>query len=177
MTDNLTLAYALILIGMVLLVAELFIPSFGVLTALAVGAMVLGIASTFRIDQTTGVVTLLTVFVVTPVLMAAVFHYAPRTAFGKRLFLTGPREEETAANMPVNQELLELRGRYGRTVSPLRPAGTAEFDGRRVDVLSEGALVEPGQWVRCLEVSAGKVIVRQVDRPPDPVDFDTATFT
>jgi membrane-bound ClpP family serine protease len=176
-TDNLTLAYALIVLGIILLAAELFIPSFGVLTALSIGAMVVGIAITFAHDTSTGVVTLIGVFVVVPAVMAFVFRYAPRTAFGRRLFLSGPQEDETVANMPGNLELEQLRGRYGRTTSALRPAGVVDFDGRRVDVLSEGALIEPGQWVRCIDVKAGKVIVREVDRPPDLADLDTTTLT
>ncbi len=177
MTDNLTLAYALIVLGIVLLAAELFIPTFGVLTALAIGSMIVGIAITFARDTTTGVITLLGVFVVVPVVMTFMFRYAPRTAFGKRLFLSGPQEDETVANMPVNLELEQLRGRYGRTTSALRPSGVVDFDGRRVDVLSEGALVEPGQWVRCIDVKAGRVIVREVDRPPDLADLDTTALT
>ncbi len=177
MTDNLTLAYTLILLGMVLLVAELVIPTFGVLTALSIGAMVVGITITFANDTSTGIITLIGVFVLVPVIMGIVFHYAPRTQFGKRLFLSGPQEDETVANMPVNLELEQLRGRYGRTVSALRPSGTVDFDGQRVDVLSEGALIEPGQWVRCIDVKAGRVIVREVDKPPDLANLETAIFS
>jgi membrane-bound ClpP family serine protease len=177
MSDNLTLAYALILLGLVLLVAELVIPSFGVLTALSIGAMVVGIAITFANDTATGVITLIAVFVLVPVVMGAVFKYAPRTSFGKRLFLSGPQDDETVANMPVNLELEQLRGRYGRTASALRPSGTVDFDGQRVDVLSEGALIEPGQWVRCIDVKASTVIVRQVDKPPDLGDLENMTLT
>jgi membrane-bound ClpP family serine protease len=177
MTDNLILAYALILLGLVLLVAELFIPTFGVLAALSVGAIVFGLAITFANDTSIGFVTLVAVFIIAPALLTAVFNYAPKTRFGRRLFLTGPEEDETVANMPVNLELEQLRGRYGKTVSALRPSGTVDFDGRRVDVLSEGALIEPGQWVRCMDVKAGRVIVREVDKPPDLGNLDTAIFT
>jgi membrane-bound serine protease (ClpP class) len=44
-------------------------------------------------------------------------------------------------------------------------------------VLSEGDLIEPGSWVRCIDVKAGRVIVRAVEKPPDLGDLDTATFT
>ena len=177
MSENLPLAYALILLGLALLAAELVIPSFGVLTALSIGAMVVGIAITFANDTATGVITLIAVFVLVPAVMSFVFKYAPRTSFGKRLFLSGPQDDETVANMPLNVELEQLRGRYGRTASALRPSGTVDFDGRRVDVLSEGALIEPGQWVRCIDVKASTVIVRQVDKPPDLGDLENITLT
>jgi len=84
---------------------------------------------------------------------------------GRRFFLHGPDEDSTLASMPVNLELEQLRGRVGRTLSPLRPAGVVDFDGRRIDTITEGMMVEPGQWVRCVDVKAGKVIVRPVDKP------------
>ena len=80
--------------------------------------------------------------------------------------------KDRVAAMPVNLELEQLRGRYGKTVSSLRPAGITEFDGRRVDTMSEGVMIGPDEWVRCIDVKAGKVVVRQVDRPPDLAGMD-----
>jgi membrane-bound serine protease (ClpP class) len=168
--------WVLIVLGLLLLVAELFIPTGGVLFVLSVGALVVGVAMNFAYDPSAGYVTLVTIFIAVPILAAVAFHYWPKTALGRRFFLAGPQEDETVASMPVNLELEQLRGRYGRTLSALRPAGVVDFDGRRVDVISEGALVEPGQWVRCIDVKAGTVVVRQVDRPPDLGEMDTAYF-
>jgi membrane-bound serine protease (ClpP class) len=84
---------------------------------------------------------------------------------GKRFFLTGPDENATVAALPANQELEQLKGRIGRTLSALRPAGVVDFDGRRIDTVTEGMMVDPGQWVRCVDVRAGRVVVRPVDRP------------
>ncbi len=171
--DNLTLAYVLIGLGLALLLAELFLPTGGVLFVLSVGALVVGVAMTFSYDQSTGVVTLIAVFVAIPVLGAVAFHYWPKTPLGKRFFLSGPDQDATVASMPVNLELEQLRGRYGKTISALRPAGVTEFDGKRVDTMSEGPLIEPGQWVRCIDVKAGRVIVRLIEKPPDLANFDS----
>src|SRR5919197_4720608 len=167
MMENLYLAYGLIALGLLLLAAELFIPTGGVLFVLAVSALIVGVAMTFVSNTYTGMVTLLGLCSLVRLVGTAVFNYWRNTAFGKRFFLTGPEEDETVTTMTVNLELEQLRGRYGRTVSALRPAGVTDFDGRRVDTLSEGAMVEPGQWVRCIDVKAGRVIVRQADKPPD----------
>jgi membrane-bound ClpP family serine protease len=77
--------------------------------------------------------------------------------------------------MPVNLELEQLRGKIGRTLSALRPAGVVDFDGRRIDTLTEGMMVDPGQWVRCIDVKAGKVIVRPVDKI-DPGGLENAIY-
>jgi membrane-bound serine protease (ClpP class) len=173
--NDLTLGYGLILVGLVLLLAELLIPS-GVLFALSLTAMLVGLALLFRDSASTGLGTLLVLLVAVPILLTVVIRYWQKTPLGKRFVLQAPSEDDTLATMPVNLELDQLRGRYGRTVSALRPAGVTDFDGRRVDTLSEGGLIEPGQWVRCIDVQAGKVIVRAVDGPPDLGGLDTAIF-
>lgn len=177
MEPSLTLAYVLIGVGLALLVGELFFPS-GVLLAIALSAVVLGVAMTFLYSQdpTLGLITLVAVFVAIPLLAGVVLHYSSRTRIGRRFFLSGPEEDATLASMPVNLELEQLRGRFGRAISALRPAGVAEFDGRRVDTITEGMMVEPGQWVRCIDVKAGKVIVRPVEKP-DLGDLETAFFS
>jgi membrane-bound serine protease (ClpP class) len=125
----------------------------------------------FHYDTPQGVITLIGLFVFLSIAGPLLLHYWPKTSLGKRFFLTGPEKDETLANMPVALELEHLRSRYGKTVSWLRPAGITEFDGRRVDTLSEGTVIEPGVWVRCVDVREGRVIVRQVDKPPDLADM------
>jgi membrane-bound serine protease (ClpP class) len=177
MEPSLTLAYVLIIAGLLLLVAEMFLPTSGVLLVISLTAVAFGVALTFVYgsDPTTGVITLICVFIALPLIGGLMLHYWPKTRMGKRFFLNGPDEDATIASMPVNIELEQLRGRFGRAISALRPAGVAEFDGKRVDTITEGMMVDPGQWVRCIDVKAGKVIVRAVEKP-DLGDLETAFF-
>src|SRR5262249_48858518 len=169
-------AYGLIVLGLVFLASELILPSFGVFFVLGLAGLVVGIAMTFSPDSggstVQGLVTLIVVFIIVPLLGPILLHYWPKTALGRRFFLTGTHEDDTLAAMPTNLELEQLRGRYGKAVSALRPAGVVNFDGKRVDCISDGNLIDPGQWVRCIDVRAGTVLVRQVERPPDLADFD-----
>ncbi len=175
--EPLHLAFILIGAGILLLLAELFIPS-GIFFVLAVAAIVGGVVLTFTQSNDTylGWITLISVFIALPALGSIILHYWPRTSMGKRFFLNRPEEDATLASMPVNLELEQLRGRFGRTLSALRPAGIVDFDGRRVDTITEGMMVEAGQWVRCIDVKAGKVIVRPVDRP-NLADLENADFS
>jgi membrane-bound serine protease (ClpP class) len=168
--------FLLIGLGLVLLVAELFLPTGGILFVLSVAALVVGVAMTYLYDAALGITTLIVVLIGAPALFGLAFYFWPKTAVGKRFFLHGPQEDDTLASTPVNLELEQLRGHYGRTLSPLRPAGVTDFDGRRVDTISEGIMIEAGQWVRCIDVQAGKVIVRAVDKPPDLGDLEASDF-
>lgn len=161
------MALVLIIAGLLLLLAELLIPS-GVCFVLAVCSVVGGVAVMFITDQDPYLswLTLVGVFIVLPVVLGFVIRLWPKTPMGKRFFLLAGKEDGTTlASLSTNIEMEQLRGKFGRTLSPLRPSGVTDFDGRRVDTISEGMMVDAGQWVRCIDVQAGKVIVRPVDRP------------
>ncbi|MBL8795890.1 MAG: hypothetical protein JNM56_18445 [Planctomycetia bacterium] len=169
------LALLLIVIGVLLLLAELFLPS-GLLLVLGLVAILFGIGVPFYYgDSTTGVVALVGVVVIVPALVVFLWHWGARTWMSRRLFLHSQDEDVTVAQMPVIAELEQLRGRFGRAMSPLRPSGAVDFDGRRIDCISEGMPIEPGSWVRCIDVRTGKVVVRQVDEPKLS-DLENAPF-
>jgi membrane-bound ClpP family serine protease len=162
-----TLGYLLVAAGLILMAAELLLPTGGILFVLGIGALIGGVAMTFAYEPTHGLILLIAVFIIVPIAGPLLLHYWPRTPVGRRMVLTGPDDDAAVATMPVNLELEPLRGRHGKTLSPLRPAGVTDFDGQRVDTLSEGPLIEAGRWVRCIDVRAGRVIVREVDGPPN----------
>jgi membrane-bound serine protease (ClpP class) len=162
----LTLAFLLIAVGLLLLLAELLIPS-GVCFVVALAAIAGGVVMTFTYsgDPFLGWLTLIAVCVIIPAFGVFLFQLWPKLPIGKKFFLTGPEDDATLASMPVNVELEHLRNRFGKALSPLRPSGVVDFDGRRIDSITEGMMVDAGQWVRCIDVKSGKVIVRPVAKP------------
>jgi membrane-bound serine protease (ClpP class) len=46
-------------------------------------------------------------------------------------------------------------------LSPLRPAGVADIDGSRVDVVSDGEFIETGAAIEVTRVDGNRVVVRQ----------------
>jgi membrane-bound serine protease (ClpP class) len=161
----LAVGIVLIVAGFVLMAAELFLPHGGGLAVVAFACISVGVALAFFYDPLAGLLTLVGVFITIPASMGITAHFWPRTRYGQRFLLPGTAPEDTVASQPHLQELEHLKGRYGRTLSALRPAGVVDFDGRRVDTLTEGMMVDPGQWVRCVDVRAGKVVVRPAERP------------
>jgi membrane-bound serine protease (ClpP class) len=156
------------------MVAELFVPSGGILSVLSLGAIAVGVALTFQYSLTVGLTTLAAVFLALPVVGITLLHYWPRTPIGRRLVMTVPEGDDPSVH-PAQKDLESLRGRVGKTLSSLRPAGVVDFDGRRVDALTEGIMVDPGQYVRCVDVRFGKVIVRPVEKP-SVADLENADF-
>lgn len=174
--DPIILAYILIAVGVVLVLAELVVPTGFVLVVIGVCCVLIGVALIFAYGSVqTALITLLGVCVVGPLIGGIGFYLWPFTLMGRRV-IRPAENDATVASMPANLELEVLRGKIGRAVSPLRPSGVAEFDGRRIDVITEGLMVDLGQWVKCVDVRANKVVVRPAE-PPSPENFENADFS
>ncbi|MCB9878407.1 MAG: hypothetical protein H6835_12480 [Planctomycetes bacterium] len=105
-------------------------------------------------------------FVLVIVLGAVMWRILPKVPLFNRLFLTAPgggREPESnSAPSGLGLDtgrLAALVGRVGRAATVLRPTGTMELEGDRIDVVTEGDYVEAGRAVRVLYVQGNRVVV------------------
>src|SRR5262245_3196458 len=133
MENLLYLAYLLVAVGLVLMLAELVLPTGGILPGLGGVSVIGGIVLAFAQGGLyAGLATTAVVFVAVPAIGLLIRYLWPRTQLGEMAHAAAD-PDATVAAMPVNVELEQLRGRYGRAVSPLRPSGVVDFDGRRID--------------------------------------------
>jgi membrane-bound serine protease (ClpP class) len=56
----------------------------------------------------------------------------------------------------------ELLNGTGVALTQLRPSGTASINGQRVDVVTEGGLMERGAAVKVVAVEGARIVVREV---------------
>ena len=56
----------------------------------------------------------------------------------------------------------EFLGRVGQSLTPLRPSGVIEIDGRRIDVITASEFISQGVQVEVVSVRGSRVEVRQV---------------
>jgi membrane-bound serine protease (ClpP class) len=56
----------------------------------------------------------------------------------------------------------ELINLTGVAISQLRPSGTAFINGKRVDVVTEGALIDRGSSIKVIAVEGIRVVVREM---------------
>src|SRR3954468_10501701 len=154
----------------------MFVPTGFILVVIGVCCALVGIGLMFvHGSMENALMALLSLCVGGPLLGGLLFYLWPYSPMGRKL-IRASQEVNTVASMAGNVGLEALRGKVGRAVSPLRPSGVAEFDGRRIDVITEGLMVEAGQWVKCVEVRANKVLVRPADAPTLD-DFENASFS
>ncbi|MCL5677467.1 MAG: nodulation protein NfeD, partial [Firmicutes bacterium] len=55
-----------------------------------------------------------------------------------------------------------MAGKQGKAVTLLRPAGAAEIEGRRVDVVTEGDFIPAGATIVVRKVEGTRVVVERV---------------
>jgi membrane-bound serine protease (ClpP class) len=80
--------------------------------------------------------------------------YFPESRYG-RAFISKGVIGDIKADQP------ELLHQTGTAFTQLRPSGTALINGRRVDVVSEGALIEKGAAVKVVAIEGMRVVVRE----------------
>lgn len=167
-------AWALLMMitGVALVVMELFIPSGGILGFLAVSAVLGGVVLGFLQGPVTGFILLASAIFGLPVIIVLALKWWPQTPIGRRVLLGTRRSEEVLPDSPKRQTLRELVGRIGRAGCKMLPSGVVVIDGRKVDAVSEGMPIEPGQKVRVVQVRGNSLVVRPVpeDTPDQPAD-------
>ncbi len=92
-------------------------------------------------------------------------RYLPSIPYANRLILQPQDETEERLESPMDSirpELVGLLGAIGVAVTPLRPAGKAQFSDEFVDVVAEGSYVVPGTRVQVIEIEGNRVVVKEV---------------
>lgn len=149
--------------GLALIILEVFIPSGGLIGLLSGGLLILSLWLAFARSLTTGLVFLLCLSVGLPLVLSLAVRLWPHTPIGRWMFLKPPTADEVEAapsHATGGTRLEHLIGQHGRTITPLRPSGVIELDGRRIDAMSEDGFLEANSLVRILQIRSGQAIVR-----------------
>jgi membrane-bound serine protease (ClpP class) len=157
----------LALLGVFLFALELFvIPGFGIVGILGLlallGALVM---STLGAGSHSGFVLWAVVrmgfSVALAIVLTALFlKFLPKLPIGRKLILSTALETSDGfySAPPTDYQWL---GRTGLAHSTLRPAGIADFQGHRVDVVSDGEFIDAGAPIRVLHVDGNRIVVQR----------------
>lgn len=146
----------LTIIGVILLIAEAFIPSFGILGLLGLAAVGTGVIQSSP-SIMVGVTTLALCFIVSVITLGImVKRYGFHPIF-RKLMLT----EEIA--LPIKDpDAFPKTDMEGVTLTPLRPSGTALINNKKVDVISEGGYIALEKTIKVVKIEGSKVVVREL---------------
>jgi membrane-bound serine protease (ClpP class) len=156
----------LVAIGVLLIALELFvIPGITVAGVAGLVALVAGLGMTLvGAGATVPVMIAALGRVAISILIAiagsaALFRVLPSLPFGRRLVLEiGMDATQGYVSAPESDR--RWLGRTGTALSPLRPAGIADIDGTRVDVVSDGGFIDAGTPIEVTRVDGNRIVVR-----------------
>ena len=150
----------LLVAGMVLVLSEFIVPGgiCGILgVVLVVASCVVGVAA--YPDFTLWII-LGEIVGVTAGILAGIFLLS-RTRAGKAIILEST--QQAVEGWVAWESDKSLVGKVGRVYTQLRPAGTILVDGKRLDAVTSGELIEKDAAIRVIEVHGNRIVVERAE--------------
>lgn len=167
-----TVLYAVLLVVAfyLLLIAEFFLPTGGVLGTAAAAALIAALVIAFSHNLWAGIGVVAFVSATTPLVILGLLRAWPHTPIGRRMLnrrpgdtASGPPKKATPKGTPLD----DLVHRVGVAKTDLLPSGLVSIDGEKLDAVSTGMPIDTGTQVVVCSVEAGHVHVR----PATPEDL------
>ena len=146
-----------------LIIAEVFVPSGGLISICALACLIGGLAIFFRHSTTAGCIGIIIAVVMIPSVLVIAYRVFPKTSFGKSVMLTPPQRQQGDA-IPDTPQLKNMLGAVGIVLTPLRPVGTCDFSGQRVECVAESGYVDKGKNVKIIHVQGTQLTVRVIEQ-------------
>lgn len=162
MEPSLVWGLGFLALGLIVLVIDIFVPTFGVLALVSAGSAVTGVVLLFTYSATWGLVGTTLVLIGAPVVFFLGLQIMPNTPIGRRLVLGNPRPDEEGEDAPPpaapGDALKDLIGSEGVVVTDLRPVGTIRLGEERMDALAETTVLKAGSKVKVVGVVDGRLL-------------------
>lgn len=155
------ISVVLFIVGMVLLLIELFVPGFGLFGGLGLVSLILCIILQAK-SLTEALILILVIggIIVIFVLIAA---RSFRRGFLYRSSIVLKNAADREEGYVANEDRSRFAGKTGVSLTPLRPAGTASLGGEKTDVVTDGEFIPSGARIEVVRIVGSRIIVRQVE--------------
>ncbi|MBR1683959.1 MAG: hypothetical protein IJ708_02395 [Clostridia bacterium] len=159
---DLVLSILCALVGIGLIVLEAFMPGFGVpgICGILMEIAAIVIAYVYH-GAVLALIMGLIILSVIAIVLSVCLRSAVKGKFSKSQMVL--RDVEGKEDGYVAAEDMQVfLGREGETTGALRPAGIADFDGVRLNVVSEGEFIPAGTRVRIARAEGSRIVVKPV---------------
>ena len=150
-----------VLVGVILLVVEMFMPGFGIPGISGSILLLAGIVMTwFEYGAKVGLGMTVAVLAV----LGIVISISLKSVNGDRM-KNSPlilRDAVNDGGKSEREEMQLLVGKEGKTVTALRPVGAAEFECGKLNVQGDAEFIEKGVNVRIMRVDGTTIYVKRV---------------
>jgi len=153
-------AILLFLVGLVLIIMEIFlIPGFGITGVLGIAAIFASLVMASA-NFSTAILTLAGALLLAIIIIAVTLkNRQTRKVWGK--LILSHKQETDKGYASLDLGLAAYMGKRGKAITTLRPAGTADIEGKRLDVVTSGEFIEAGSDIEVILVEGMRVVVRK----------------
>lgn len=144
-------------LGIGLLIMEALMPGFGIAGFSGIALEVVALVLTWQQHGT--MATLGMLLIVLSVLAIAISTSLHSLTKGS---IVNSHTESTDAGYRSAEDMQVFLGREGTATTALRPTGLGEFDGVRLNVVSEGDFIENGTKIRVTQIEGSRIVVKKV---------------
>lgn len=144
--------------GIIVIITEIFIPSLGLLSVMALGIFAYSLYLVFAdISTAMGMI-----FLGADVILVPIF-----IILGMKILAKSPLTLKQALSkkdgvMSQNKRLETYMGLKGKAVTDLRPAGMAQIKENRVDVVADGEYIDAGTPIIVTGVTGNQIMVEKI---------------
>ena len=148
------------LVGVVLLLVEVFMPGFGIPGISGCALLGAGIIMTWiQFGAKVGLGVTVVVLALLAILISIAMRSVAKGKLGKSEFVLN---DDMSSEREEKDDMLSLIGEVGEVSTVLRPVGVAEFGCGRLNVMTEGEYIERGAKVKITRVDGTNVFVKKV---------------
>ena len=146
------------LAGFILVIFEMFYPGFGV--AGISGSVLLFLGVLFMANTLIeAVILLLIIFAILGAMLTFVLHSASRGRLSKMILSS---KESRDLGYVGTEDLDYFLNKEGVSASILRPSGTADFNGVKLDVVTQGEFLQKGTPIEVIKVEGRRIVVKEI---------------
>jgi membrane-bound ClpP family serine protease len=148
-----------LIVGLGFVIVEMFHPGFGAPGIIGGILLIAGVLLYAR-SLMQALIMIIVILAILGVVLTLVLQSASRGHLARHLVLYDSLDKDD--RFSASEDLAYFIGSEGTTITVLRPSGTANFNGVKLDVVSEGEFIPKDSNVKIVKVEGHRIVVNQI---------------
>ncbi|NTV89497.1 MAG: hypothetical protein HGA22_03920 [Clostridiales bacterium] len=147
-------------VGLCFVIFEMFHPGIGAPGIIGAILLILGVVIYAR-TVLQALILVVIILALLGIALTIVLQSAAKGHLSRHLVLKDSLDDN---RFSAAEDLEYFVGREGVSLTVLRPAGTADFNGVRLDVVSEGEFIQKDTPVSILKIEGHRIVVKKINQ-------------